>query len=341
MAYLRKVKNGWRVEVERAGVRVTATRATKAEAQAWAVAEEAAILAGARGEYPRKTLAEAVERYRREVTDKKAKARPGVARADNLRFDAWLRDFPDLAAKVFHEITTEDLAKWRDKRLQEVSESSVLRELQQFRPIWALAIDEWKWAGKSPWKGLRLPRKGHARRRSTMWPEVRRLVRSAGYTRALPPQSPQQEAVWSYMVALHTALRSAEVLRMSRSTVDLVKRVYRLPRHKTDGAVGERLVPFTRRAARLLQVLDAAAAAAGRDEYFTISDQSRDVLWRKVRDRVMIEGLRFHDSRAAALTWLAKRYDVMTLAKISGHVDINELFHTYYRESAQDIAARL
>lgn len=341
MAYLRKVRNGWRAEVERAGVRVSATRATKAEAQAWAVAEEAAILAGARGEYPRKTLADAVERYRREVTDKKAKTRPGVARADNLRFDAWLRDFPDLAAKVFHEITTEDLARWRDKRLQEVSESSVLRELQQFRPIWALAIDEWKWAGKSPWKGLRLPRKGHARRRSTMWPEVRRLVRSAGYTRALPPQSPQQEAVWSYMVALHTALRSAEVLRMSRSTVDLAKRVYRLPRHKTDGAVGERLVPFTRRAARLLQVLDAAAAAAGRDEYFTIGDQSRDVLWRKVRDRVMIEGLRFHDSRAAALTWLAKRYDVMTLAKISGHVDINELFHTYYRESAQDIAARL
>ena len=197
------------------------------------------------------------------------------------------------------------------------------------------------WAGKNPWKGLRLPRKGHARRRSTMWAEVRLLVRSVGYTRLLPPLSPQQQAVWAYMVALHTALRSAEVLRLSRSTVDLERRVYRLPRHKTDGAVGGRLVPFTRRAARLLRVLDDAAAAGGRDEYFTISDASRDVLWRKVRDRVMISGLRFHDSRAAALTWLAKRYDVMTLAKISGHVDINELYHSYYRESAQDIAARL
>lgn len=341
MAYLRKVKNGWRAEVERAGVRVSATRATKAEAQAWAVAEEAAILAGARGDYPRKTLRDAIERYRKEVTDKKAKLRPEAARADNLRFDALLRDYPDLAGKMFSEITTEDLAKWRDSRLEKVSESSVLRELQQYRPIWTLAIDEWMWAGKSPWKGLRLPRKGHARKRATMWTEVRRLVRSAGYTHLLPPQSPQQEAVWAYMVTLHTALRSAEILRMSRSTVDLQRRVYRLPRHKTDSAVGERLVPFTRRAARLLRVLDAAAAAAGRDAYFTISDQSRDVLYRKVRDRVMIEGLRFHDGRAAALTWLAKRYDVMTLAKISGHVDINELYSTYYRESAQDIAARL
>ena len=341
MAYVRKVKNGWRVEVERAGVRVSATRATKAEAMAWGVAEEAALLAGARGEYPRKTLVDAVDRYRREVTDKKAKGRPEVARADNLRFDAWLRDYPGLAAKVFHEITTEDLARWRDARLEKVSESSVLRELQQFRPIWTLAIEEWKWAGKSPWKGLRLPRKGHARKRATMWTEVRRLVRSAGYTLNLPPQSPQQEAVWAYMVTLHTALRSAEILRMSRSTVDLSRRVYRLTRHKTDGAVGERMVPFTPRAAKVLRVLDEAAAAAGRDAYFTISDKSRDVLYRKVRDRVMIEGLRFHDGRAAALTWLAKRYDVMTLAKISGHVDINELYHTYYRESAHDIAARL
>ena len=341
MAYLRKVKNGWRAEVERAGQRVSATRATKAEAQAWALAEEAAILAGSRGEYPRKTLADAVERYRREVTDLKAKRSPAVAKADNLRFDAWLRNFPDLAAKVFHEITTDDLARWRDKRLQVVSESSVLREAQQFRPIWGLAIDEWGWAGKSPWTKLRKPRKGHARRRSTMWQEVRRLLRSGGYTTLLPPQTPQQEAVWAYLVALHTSLRSGELLRMSRSTVDLHTRVYHLPRHKTDRTAGERNVPFTPRAARLLRRLDAAAEAAGRDAYFTISDQSRDVLWRKVRDRVMIAGLHFHDSRAAALTWLSKRYDVMTLAKISGHVDINELFNTYYRESERDIAARL
>lgn len=72
-----------------------------------------------------------------------------------------------------------------------------------------------------------------------------------------------------------------------------------------------------------------------------MSDGSRDTLWRKVRDRVMVSELHFHDSRAAALTWLAKRYDVMTLAKISGHTDINQLFEAYYRESASDIAARL
>ena len=334
--YIRKVKGGWRVEIERKGQRASGTFSTKAEATAWGVREEASILAGARGEFPNRTLADAIERYRREVTAKRR-----TARADNLRFDALLRDFPQLAGKVLHTITADDLAAWRDARLAKVSGSSVLREAQQLRPVWSLAIDQWRWAGQSPWRGVKLPAKAHARRRGTVWREVRLLLRSTGYTRAQAPQTPQQEAVWAYLVALHTALRSGEVLRLSRSTVDLARRVYRLDTHKTDTAVGARLVPFTRRAARVLAVLDAAAAAAGRDAYFTISDASRDALWRKVRDRVMVQGLRFHDSRAAALTWLSKRYDPFTLAKISGHVDINELYNTYYRESAVDVAARL
>lgn len=338
MASIKKYKDGWRAQIDRLGIRRSMVHPTKSAAQQWAVAEEAAILAGKRGQFPGKTLADAVDRYRREVTDKK---KPSTARADNLRFDAWMRDFPVLASKVFHSITAEDIAGWVNVRLTQVSESSVLREAQQFRPIWGLAIDQWLWAGKSPWKGVKLPGKGHARTRLPKWQEVRLMARSAGYVTGMAPTSQQGEAMWAYLVALHTALRSGEVLRMSRSTVDLNRRVYRLDEHKTDGHVGTRFVPLTRRAAKLLRVLDAAAKAAGRDAYFTVSDGSRDALWRKVRDRVMVDGLRFHDSRAAALTWLAKRYDVMTLAKISGHTDINQLFEAYYREAPEDIAARL
>jgi integrase len=237
MAYFRKVKNGWRAEVERAGIRRTATRATKAEAQGWAVAEEAAILAGARGEFPRRTLAEAVERYRREVTDKKTAS---TARADHLRFDAWLREFPELAVKVFHEITGDDLARWRDARLQQVSGASVLREAQQFRPIWTLAVKQWKWVGKSPWPEIKLPAKSHARRRTGQWSEVRRMLRSANVSPRLAPVTAMEQTAWTMLVALHTAMRSGEILRMGRSNVDLKRRVYHLPHHKTEAKVGER-----------------------------------------------------------------------------------------------------
>jgi integrase len=66
-----------------------------------------------------------------------------------------------------------------------------------------------------------------------------------------------------------------------------------------------------------------------------------DALFRKARNALMIPDLHFHDSRAEALTRLARKVDVMTLARISGHKDLRVLLETYYRESASDIAARL
>jgi hypothetical protein len=63
--------------------------------------------------------------------------------------------------------------------------------------------------------------------------------------------------------------------------------------------------------------------------------------FRKARDKVLIEGLHFPDSRAEALTRRSRKVDVMTLAKISGRKDLSILQNTSYRESAEDIAARL
>lgn len=60
-----------------------------------------------------------------------------------------------------------------------------------------------------------------------------------------------------------------------------------------------------------------------------------------IADRLMIEDLHFHDTRAEALTRLARKVDVLTLAKISGHKDLRILQNAYYRETAEQIAARL
>ncbi len=337
MAYLRKVKNGWRAEVERAGVRTSATRETKAAALAWATAEEAALAAGVRAQYPAKTLSDAFRRYEKEISKHKR-----GARAEMLRFAAFERMFPDLAGKVLHTITTADLGVWRDARRAEVSDSSVVREAAQLRNVWSVAAQEWKWTGEpTPWKALKLPRKAHARTRRTAWAELRLVLRHLGYRPGVPPATPQQEVAWAYLVANHTAMRAGEVMGLARSTVDLQRRVATLGVHKTVEVVGVRHVPLFRKAARVLRVLDDAAAAARRDRYFTISSASLDVLFRKIRDRLLLENLHFHDSRADALTRMARKVDVMTLAKISGHKDLRQLLDAYYRETPEEIAARL
>ena len=50
------------------------------------------------------------------------------------------------------------------------------------------------------------------------------------------------------------------------------------------------------------------------------------------------EDLHFHDTRREALSRLAKKVDVMTLAKISGHRDIKILLNTYYAPDMSDVA---
>ena len=74
---------------------------------------------------------------------------------------------------------------------------------------------------------------------------------------------------------------------------------------------------------------------------FPVKPQSLDSMFRKARERAGLSGFTFHDSRGTALTWLAKKVDVLTLARISGHSDVALLARVYYRESAQDIAKRL
>ena len=65
-----------------------------------------------------------------------------------------------------------------------------------------------------------------------------------------------------------------------------------------------------------------------------------DALFRKARARCGIQDLHWHDARATAITRLARRLDILDLARMIGHANLGEL-RTYYRERAEDIAARL
>lgn len=105
-----KLANGnWRAEGERAGVRESAVRPTKAEVQAWTIEIEADLLAGKRGKFPAKTLAQTLERYERDISAKKASGDFEVK-----RFAALKRDHAALVSKQLRDVTSDDLARWRD-----------------------------------------------------------------------------------------------------------------------------------------------------------------------------------------------------------------------------------
>lgn len=53
-----------------------------------------------------------------------------------------------------------------------------------------------------------------------------------------------------------------------------------------------------------------------------------------------ISGLTFHDSRHEVLTRLARKIDVLDLARMAGHRDPRSLM-IYYNATAEEIAGRL
>lgn len=327
MASIGRYSGGYRAQVFVHGRRKSKVLRTMREAQAWAAATEKAL---GQPDAERHTVRDLIERYERDVMTKK-----GAGDNEARQAAAFLRDFPGLAAKKLSEIDTPDFVAWRDARLRTVTDATVLRNINWLRHAFRLAREEWKLMECNPLKGLTLPSKPVARDRRVSPREVRLLCRSLEYRPGQVPQTKQQEVALAFMVALRSAMRAGEILSLGKGNLDLARRVARV-KHKTQRITGRpREIPLTRHAVRLL------SPVADRERCFTISSAVLDTLFRKARDRLLIEDLHFHDTRAEALTRLSRKVDVMTLGKISGHKNLNLLMDVYYRESAADIAARL
>lgn len=318
MASIRKYKDKWRAEVQRHGQRASHVAATKREAQAWALKKEAELdaLKGSGG----RTLADAAAHYLATVSPHKRGAAGGGDGAawEARRFAAMVAHFGEGA--MLASIDSEAIGQWRDVRLRTVSGSTVLREANLLRHLFSVATDEWRWLASNPCRGVRWPRANQARHALWRWQEVRRVLRAGQRS-----GGKIGEVAAAFHIALRSGMRLAEVLQAPQA-FDSTRRVVTIP---TKTAARDQ-VPVGRIAARLL------ARPA-----FTVGPNEASTLFAKLTRSLRIDGLTFHDARATALTLLARKVDVLTLARISRHRDINLLHQVYYRESAADIAARL
>lgn len=347
MASITQYKDRWRAQIYVHGERDSGTFRTQREAKTWAAAREHEIREQKKKKpASRYTLRQMLERYDEEIIPSKRGSRP-----ESLRLRAFLRNFPELASKTLDEVRTPDLAAWRDARLkgfvgsdgkkvEAVGNASVQRDISWMRNAFNIARREWHWLDSSPFEGFRQPSDPPPRDRRVSPKEVKLICRWLGYRSGVPPVSLSQEAALAFLVAIRSAMRAGEILSLGEKTLDMRRRVARVP-HKTQHLTGRpREIPLTRQAIRLLRPV------ADREKCFRISSASLDALFRKARKRLAevypsIADLHFHDSRAEALTRLARKVDIMVLARISGHSDLKILHQTYYRESSEDIAKRL
>jgi len=320
MASFRKMAGGkWRAEIARRGVRASKVFTSKRAAQDWAARQEY-LIAEAKPQGETVTFGEVLLRYAKEVSPKKRGARWEMLRLERFRLEQF--------AKIkMRDLAPSDFAAWRDARLKEVAPGTVNREMTLLSGVLTIARKEWGLIQVNPISDVRKPSAPPPRDRLVTDEELEALAISAGDDLS----NKTARAFHAFRFATETAMRAGEIVGLVWERVDLDVRVCRLDMTKNGTA---RDVPLSQAAVALLQALPRA------DPVFGLTSRELDVLWRKLRDRAGVVDLTFHDSRGIAITRLAKKVDVLDLARIVGHRNINQLL-SYYVAKPSDIARRL
>lgn len=322
MASIAKYGDGYRAQVYVKGQRETKVFRTKREASAWASARETELRSDANKPLSEKhTLGDAFVKYAKEVSPTKK-----GCRSERIRLKAFEEVLP-IHMKI-GEITPEILGKWRDDRLKINKSSSVLRDISIISHVFEVARREWRWIHENPLSDVRRPPNTPHRDRVITRPEIKRMLKSLGYSRS-PTRTVSQAVACAFLFALRTGCRAGEICSLPwiKVSTDYVG---------VDGKTGPRNVPLTRKAARYIHQMK------GWDEslVFGLKSQTLDAMFRKYRSKAGLEGFTFHDSRHTAATWIAQKLQVLDLCKMFGWSN-PKMAMVYYNPSASDIQKRL
>lgn len=329
MATITKRGNNWRAQVRRKGVNKSLQFRTKAEAVSWAKALEERIINGTyHTGIPFITFADVIDKYIKEVSKYKKSYRE-----ERLRLFR-LMEMP-LGRVYLIDLSEEDFRLWRDERLSKVSVASVLREWNTLSHIMTMACGEWKFLKENPLKNVRKPKTPHARTRRYHADEIERLTFVSGFSLNQTPLTTLSRAGGAMLFALETAMRAGEICRAKWKDYNRQTRILHIPISKNGHPCN---VPLSTKAVAILDTME--RLSMGEDDLiFQMSAKNLDANFRKLKDRAGLDDadLHFHDTRREALTRLAEKVDVMTLAKISGHRDIKILLNTYYAPKMENV----
>ena len=323
MATITRRESGrWQAKVRRHGVALSETFSTRGDAEAWARRMESEVERGLwrdSTEAERTTLAEALERYAREITPRKRSVKAELSRI------RWLAAHP-LGRVTLARIRSADIAAYRDERLRTgMAPASVRLELALISHLYTVARREWGIEGiQNPVQAAAKPQVRNARSRRVTDAEIEAIC-AASRSHELPAL---------VRLAVETAMRRGELLALKWEHVDLARRVAHLPQTKNGEA---RDVQLSSRAVEILRSLP--RRIDGR--VFGMTPDGLTQSFERACRRAGIRDLHFHDLRHEATSRLAERLPgILELSAVTDHKDLRML-KRYYHPRAEDLARKL
>lgn len=300
---------------------------TQAEAWAWVERTEKDFRLGEREEVDEtKTLKDALIRYMKEVSPTKKSADWEITKIKSyLNQDYCPLHYPLV------KITPRVMREWRDKR--DVANSSKNREMTLFSTLFQTCIEDWMWMETNPVRSVRRLKEPKHRDRRYAEHEIQLILNRLGFEENKTPTTQNGMIAIIFLIALETAMRQSEIVNTTWNNVFLNERYLRIPDTKNDD---RRNVPLSRRAIELFEMMEPKRSGT----IFDITADTVSTMFRRAVSECEIEDLTFHDTRHEACTRLARKLEVLDLAKMIGHRDLKSLM-IYYNPTAAELADRL
>jgi integrase len=275
-------------------------------------------------EAARMTLGEALKRYAREITPKKK----GKKR-EEARIKVWQAH--DLSHRFLSAIRGTHLAEYRDARRAEgKAEGTIRTELALISHVFKVAAKDWGMEGlRNPVKSITMPGTSNERSRRLEEREEERLLEALS-------GMPYMAALAS--LAIETAMREGELLKLTWADLDTQRRIAKLHDMKSGDS---REVPLSSSAIRTIESLPRALDKSAR--VFPLTQFQVVKQFREACTAAGIRDLRFHDLRHEAISRLfeyPRSLNVAEVAAISGHKTWSQL-RRYTQLRAEDLVRRL
>ena len=323
MASIRKHRNKWQAQVRRSGYpALVRSFNQKADAQAWARKSEQQIDSGDLMVDQRvlkvMTVRDLLVRYRDTITPAKR-----GAEKERYRIDAFLSH--PFASCTLRSLTPLVLANYRDERLQHVKTGTVRRELSVLNHCIEIARKEW---------GIPLPVNPVSRISMPKPSEPRNRRPTAEELEALLSECKQRRLMLGTIIqfAIETGMRRSELVGACWSDLDLGNKTLHIPVTKNGHS---RTIPLTPTAMMLLGILTQPS-----DHIFPMSGNAIRLAWERLKKRVGIQDLHFHDLRHEAVSrFFEMGLSIPEVALISGHRDARMLFR-YTHLRAEDVGKK-
>jgi len=301
----------------------TKTFTKEADARRWATIIESEMERGvfvSRCEAEATLVADVLERYAAEVLPTKRSEK-----SDRSRIKTLAEAFGNYRLAT---LSSSQVAKFRDMRLNVVSSQSVIHELNLLNRVLKAASIDWGIAlpGGLPTAQVRKPSRPRGRDRRVSNEELASIIQAT--------ESDELRTI--LIIAVETGMRRGEIAELTWEGINLAKQTAFIPKTKTDVP---RMVPLSKTAVKALKSFGTKRSG----HIFTMQPESMSQAFERAcaPHRANLPGVRFHDLRHEATSRLfEKGLNVMEVAAITGHKTL-DMLKRYTHLRAEDLAKKL